>query len=219
METTLVVVGCAVMGLVIGSFLTVVVDRVPRGASIVAPPSACGSCGLELRRTRPGAGAELAGTARQVPAVRGTDRYRADRHRARERRDLRAVRPSVRRRRGTAGVLHLRRGARGADLDRPARVRRLPREITYTAIVLGSIALMIAALVDDEPRRIWTMVFGAGLALAIMGGIYLGSRGGLGEGDVRLAPLLGLYLGWLNLGSCLSACSSASCSEPSSGSG
>jgi leader peptidase (prepilin peptidase)/N-methyltransferase len=44
------------------------------------------------------------------------------------------------------------------------------------------------------------MLFGAGLALAIMGAIYLGSRGGLGEGDVRLSPLLGLYLGWLNPG-------------------
>ena len=37
-----------VMGLLIGSFLTVVIDRVPRGASIVQPGSACGSCGLEL---------------------------------------------------------------------------------------------------------------------------------------------------------------------------
>ena len=37
-----------VMGLLIGSFLTVVIDRVPRGASVVQPGSACGSCGLEL---------------------------------------------------------------------------------------------------------------------------------------------------------------------------
>jgi leader peptidase (prepilin peptidase)/N-methyltransferase len=80
------------------------------------------------------------------------------------------------------------------------RDRRLPREITYVAFLLGAVALTVAALVDDEPRRIWTMLFGAALALAIMGAIYLGSRGGLGEGDVRLAPLLGLYLGWLNPG-------------------
>ena len=44
METTLIVVASIVMGLLIGSFLTVVVDRVPRGASIVAPPSMCGAC-------------------------------------------------------------------------------------------------------------------------------------------------------------------------------
>ena len=35
-------------GLLFGSFLTVVVDRVPRGVSIVRPGSACGSCGLRL---------------------------------------------------------------------------------------------------------------------------------------------------------------------------
>jgi leader peptidase (prepilin peptidase)/N-methyltransferase len=30
--------------------------------------------------------------------------------------------------------------------------------------------------------------------------IYVASRGGMGAGDVRLAPLLGMYLGWLNPG-------------------
>src|SRR3954469_8752172 len=38
----------AAYGLLFGSFLTVVVDRVPRGASIVSPGSACGNCGLQL---------------------------------------------------------------------------------------------------------------------------------------------------------------------------
>src|SRR5215213_5359949 len=44
----MVVAFTAILGLLIGSFLTVVVDRVPQGKSIVAPGSACGSCGLEL---------------------------------------------------------------------------------------------------------------------------------------------------------------------------
>jgi leader peptidase (prepilin peptidase) / N-methyltransferase len=30
--------------------------------------------------------------------------------------------------------------------------------------------------------------------------IYWASKGGMGDGDVRLAPLLGMYLGWLNPG-------------------
>ncbi len=30
--------------------------------------------------------------------------------------------------------------------------------------------------------------------------IFWASKGGMGEGDVRLAPLLGMYLGWLNPG-------------------
>ncbi len=33
-----------------------------------------------------------------------------------------------------------------------------------------------------------------------MGSIYVASRGGMGDGDVRLAPLLGLHLGYLNPG-------------------
>ncbi len=36
-------------GLVIGSFLNVCIYRLPRGKSVVFPPSACGSCQRELR--------------------------------------------------------------------------------------------------------------------------------------------------------------------------
>ena len=44
------------------------------------------------------------------------------------------------------------------------------------------------------------MLVGAGIALGIMLVVYVAGRGGMGDGDVRLAPLLGLYLGWLNPG-------------------
>jgi leader peptidase (prepilin peptidase)/N-methyltransferase len=46
----------------------------------------------------------------------------------------------------------------------------------------------------------WMMLLGAAIALAFMGLVYIGSRGGMGDGDVRLSPLLGAYLGWLNPG-------------------
>jgi leader peptidase (prepilin peptidase) / N-methyltransferase len=39
----------AVFGLAVGSFLNVVIYRVPRGLSIVRPPSACPGCGVEIR--------------------------------------------------------------------------------------------------------------------------------------------------------------------------
>ena len=42
------IVIAAVFGLLIGSFLTVVTERVPNGESIVAPGSRCGACGLRL---------------------------------------------------------------------------------------------------------------------------------------------------------------------------
>jgi leader peptidase (prepilin peptidase)/N-methyltransferase len=67
-------------------------------------------------------------------------------------------------------------------------------------LALGAPFLVLAALVEDEPRRILTMVAGALIALAFMGIVYTASRGGLGDGDVRLSPLLGAYLGWLGLG-------------------
>jgi leader peptidase (prepilin peptidase)/N-methyltransferase len=199
METTLVVAACVVMGLLIGSFLTVVVDRVPRGASIVAPRSACGSCGMQL-------------DARDLVPVLS---FLALHGRCRQCGTAIGVEPVVIEL-ATAAIFVLFGLHFGAAAELPAfcilgaalvaltwidlHHQRLPREITYTAFVLGAAALTVAALVDDEPRRIWMMVFGAGLALAIMGAIYLGSRGGLGSGDVRLAPLLGLYLGWLNPG-------------------
>jgi leader peptidase (prepilin peptidase)/N-methyltransferase len=54
--------------------------------------------------------------------------------------------------------------------------------------------------VVDEPRRIATALLGAVIATAVMAALYKISRGGLGDGDVRLSPLLGLYLGWSNPG-------------------
>ena len=38
----------AIAGLLVGSFLNVVIDRVPKGKSIVSPPSHCDSCGQRL---------------------------------------------------------------------------------------------------------------------------------------------------------------------------
>ncbi len=55
-------------------------------------------------------------------------------------------------------------------------------------------------MLDGEPERIWMSALGASIALATMWLIFLAGRGGMGDGDVRFAPLLGMYLGWLNPG-------------------
>lgn len=199
MDTTLVVVACVTLGLLIGSFLTVVVDRVPRGASVVAPPSACGACGARL------------GVPDLVPVLS----WLALRGRCRRCRASIGIEPVVVELSTAASFvafgLHF-----GATVETVAfcvlaaalvaltwidlREQRLPREITYTGIVIGAPLLTIAALIRDEPRRIGMMALGAAIALAIMALIHVASRGGMGDGDVRLAPLLGLYLGWLNPG-------------------
>jgi len=200
MSFSLLIVVVVLAGLVIGSFLTVVVDRVPRGGSVVAPPSACGSCGLRL------------GPLDLVPVLS----WLALRGRCRQCRAPIGVEPIVIEL-ATAGLFVLmtirfddQRAAIPAYCILMAvlvaqtwidlRTQRLPREITYTGIALGAVALAIAALVLDEPERTWMAALGAVIALAAMWLIYVVSKGGMGDGDVRLAPLLGLYLGWINPG-------------------
>ena len=187
-----------VAGLLIGSFLTVGAERIPQGESVVAPGSRCGSCGLRL------------GPLDLVPVfswlfLNGKCR--------RCRTDI-GIEPLVLEL--TTAGLFVAMGAKfGASWETAAfcvlaaglvlqswidlRTKRLPREITYVTIILGAPLLVVAALVRDEPRRIVTMVAGAAIAVAFMGLLYTLSRGGLGDGDVRLAPLLGAYLGWLQL--------------------
>jgi len=200
MSFSLLIVVVVVAGLLIGSFLTVVVDRVPQGGSVNAPPSRCGSCGLRL------------GPLDLVPVFS----WLALRGRCRRCRAPIGIDPIVIEL--TNAGLYVLMAIRFADMRAaiPAycvlmsvllaqtwidlKTKRLPREITYTGIVLGVIALTVAAIVLDEPERIWMMALGAAIALATMWVIYAVSRGGMGDGDVRLAPLLGMYLGWLNPG-------------------
>ena len=191
-------IASVVMGLVIGSFLTVVVDRVPRGASILAPPSACSDCGHRL--TAPdlvpiGSWIALRGRCRHCGTAIGPE-------------------PIVIELANTA--LFVLFGLKfGAEAVLPAywclsaalvalvwidlHEFRLPREITYVAFVISMIIMMNASLIDREPNNLWRALLGAGVALFIMWVIYIASRGGMGDGDVRLAPLLGLHLGYISL--------------------
>jgi len=189
----------AAYGLLFGSFLTVVVDRVPHGVSIVSPGSACGNCGLRL------------GFLDLIPVVSWL-----------------ALRGKCRRCRTDIGkeplILELVTGLLfglfawkfGLDWALPAycvlavglvglswidlKTKRLPRQIIYVTAAIGIPLLCVAALARHEPRRMWMMALGAAIELAFMGIVYIASRGGMGDGDVRLSPLLGAYLGWLNPG-------------------
>lgn len=187
-----------IAGLLGGSFLTVVTDRVPRGESVVAPGSQCGSCGLRL------------GPLDLVPVVS----WVCLRGKCRRCRTNIGIEPLVLEL-ATAGLFVAMGAKFGATWEAAAfcvlaaglvaqtwidlHTRRLPREITYVTIALGVPLLVIGAIVADEPRRVVTMLAGAAMALAFMALLYAVTRGGLGDGDVRLAPLLGAYLGWLGL--------------------
>jgi leader peptidase (prepilin peptidase)/N-methyltransferase len=78
------------------------------------------------------------------------------------------------------------------------RTHRLPREITYITLGLGGPMLLVSAFVSGDRERSLGLLLGAGGALLVMLLLYIVSKGGLGDGDVRLSPLLGAYLGWIS---------------------
>ena len=124
-----------VAGLVIGSFLTVVVDRVPRGESVVAPPSRAVRAGSAWP-ARSGPRRELGRAARQVPSVSAPIGIEPIVIELATAGDLRAVRAEVRA--DTAAAAYCILGAvLVAQTWIDLHTQRLPREITYTGIVLG----------------------------------------------------------------------------------
>jgi leader peptidase (prepilin peptidase)/N-methyltransferase len=74
---------------------------------------------------------------------------------------------------------------------------RLARGVTMRAALVGGPLLTLAAINIDETARIATM-FGAFTAtLVFFLVLSFMSKGGIGSGDVRLAPVLAMFLGWM----------------------
>ncbi|MFA5773765.1 MAG: A24 family peptidase [Ilumatobacteraceae bacterium] len=78
-----------------------------------------------------------------------------------------------------------------------AATHRLSRRITISTIFLGAPLLFIAALVRENPGRLGVSFFYSGLLFFTFLLLWAVSRGGIGGGDVRLAIVMGMYLGWL----------------------
>ncbi len=197
--TAALVIWGAIAGLVVGSFLNVVIYRVPRGLSVVAPRSACPTCHTPIA------------VRDNIPVIS----WLALGARCRSCHAPISVRyPLVEA--GTAlafGLVAWRIGPHpqlaaylvgAASLVALALIDvehlRLPTRIVYPAGVLVIALLVGASAVLDQWHR---SVVGALCALAwltLFGTIHLVSPRALGAGDVRLAPLLGFALGWLSVG-------------------
>jgi leader peptidase (prepilin peptidase)/N-methyltransferase len=194
--TWLLVVCTMSVGLVIGSFLNVVIWRVPRGESVVSPPSHCPGCGHEVRPRD------------NVPVLswlllRGRCRDCGTHISARY--------PLVEA--GTAVVFGVLTLAIGLEPELPAflylgaigvalamidiDVKRLPNAIVLPSYVVAAALLTVAAAVDGR----WEDLLRAGLGMVALYAFYfllaLVYPAGMGFGDVKLAGVLGLYLGWL----------------------
>ena len=73
---------------------------------------------------------------------------------------------------------------------------RLPRRIVHTTFLWGAALLCAASLSTGRIDRMSSALIGASSALGAMALLYIVSRGRLGDGDVRLSALLGMFLGW-----------------------
>ena len=74
---------------------------------------------------------------------------------------------------------------------------RLPRGVTFRAAIVGGPLLALAAINHDDNGRIGVMFASFVVTLALFLLLAAFSKGGIGGGDVRLAPVLAMFLGWL----------------------
>ncbi|MET3635830.1 MULTISPECIES: prepilin peptidase [Curtobacterium] len=200
-----------VLGLAIGSFLNVVVHRVPVGISVVAPPSACPRCDHPIRRRdnvpvlswvllRARCRDCAAPISARYPAVEAVTAVL-----------FVVVALVVPQPLGAAtlGEAFGRTVLLGAllflmavsvalsliDLD----THRLPNAVVYPAAVVLLVLLGAVSAVSGD----WGALLRGLLGAVVLGGTYLvlalAVPGGMGLGDVKLAVVLGLvlaYLGW-----------------------
>ncbi len=83
------------------------------------------------------------------------------------------------------------------------RIRRLPRQISYLVLSISAPVFIFIAVASREPHRILTAFLGALISILVFGGARRLNPRSLGAGDVHLAPLLGVSLGWWGLNALL----------------
>lgn len=192
-----VLVLAGLLGLLVGSFLNVVIHRVPRELSVVRPPSACPTCAMELKpwhnvpvvswlalrgrcagcRTPISARYPLVELLTAVLFVAVTARF-----------GVTPVLPAYLYLAAVAVALAM------IDLD----VKRLPDRIVLPSYLVAAALLLTAAVCTGS----WADAVRAVIGMVVMFGVYYGIAwvrpDGMGFGDVKTAGLLGLYLGWVS---------------------
>ena len=191
----------AVLGLLIGSFLNVVVHRVPRGESVVSPPSACPSCGnpirnrhnvpvlgwLVLRGRCHDCGAPISARYPLVEAGTGVLFALAGWRFV----DQPLLLPAYLAFAAVAVALAL------IDLD----VRRLPNAIVLPAYPVLAVLLSL----DLDGSSLLRAAGGAALLFGFFFLVAFAVPGAMGFGDVKLAGLVGGMTAYLSWGTLLTA--------------
>jgi leader peptidase (prepilin peptidase)/N-methyltransferase len=204
MSTGVLIGLMAVMGLAVGSFLNVMIVRIPAGESLVSPPSKCPLCEAPIAKRD------------NIPVLswillKGRCRSCGE--------PIPAGYPLVEAANAALwAIAAVRFGPHPAvvpyallfsillvlsviDLE----LYILPNKITYPSILVSFAAIPILSFVQsDDPG---TRIVSALIGMAIFAGILLVTllawelvvhKEGMGMGDVKLAVLLGLWLGWIH---------------------
>jgi leader peptidase (prepilin peptidase)/N-methyltransferase len=179
----------AVLGAVVGSFLNVVAYRLPRGESLAHPPSRCPSCGAPVKPYD------------NIPVLswlllRGRCRNCGSRISWRY--------PAVEA--GTALLCALVVVAKGADSDAWLGIafvlvlvpitlidldhRLIPNKLTLPGAVVAVVVLLLTDS-DSLPEHLIAAVAAGGFLLVAA----IAYPAGMGMGDVKLAGMMGLFLG------------------------
>jgi leader peptidase (prepilin peptidase) / N-methyltransferase len=187
------------LGLAVGSFLNVVIHRVPRNESLLRPRSHCPNCQVTIADRD------------NIPVVswlilRGHCRSCGSRI------SIRYPLVEV-----ATGLLFLGAAFRsGLSWSLPAYLvwvagllvlalidlehLILPRQIVYVCLALTSALLALASFATHDWHRFVVGLIAGAIWFVVFFALNFASPRLLGFGDVRLAPLLGLALGWQSTG-------------------
>jgi len=197
--TAVVAAICGVYGLVIGSFLNVVIWRVPRKESIVSPSSHCPACDtpisprdnipvvswLLLRRHCRTCGEHISFRYPFIELLTAA-LFAAVGVRFAHSWALPAYLVLA------AGLVAL----SAIDLE----LYILPNRIIYPLGFIGAPLLLFASAIEGDWSAFVRAIAAAAIAFAFFLVVHLVSPRGMGFGDVRLSFVLGLFLGWLGWG-------------------
>lgn len=195
MDTYFVVL-LGMVGLLVGSFLNVVIARVPAGESVVSPRSRCPRCGAEIS------------SRDNIPLVSWLLLRARCRHCGEP---ISARYPLVEL--GNAALWLVLLWSFGWSWELPAYLyfasvglalaaidldtKRLPNQLTLPSYVVIGTLLLLPAVIEGDWAPYLTAWLGALALFAFYFLLAVIYPLGMGFGDVKLAGVLGLVLGWL----------------------
>lgn len=205
-DVILITLGIALVGLAVGSFLNVVIWRVPRAESVVHPPSACPNCGtairvrdnipvvswLILRRKCRDCGSPI--SARYPLIELATSVFFA----------IVALHalvvgygvgeaPAFAALPAFLYLAAISVALAAIDLD----VRKLPNRIVLPSLVVGIVLLAAASFLAGDLWALGRALIGAVALFLFYFVLVVAYPRGMGFGDVKLAAVLGLHLAWI----------------------